>query len=171
MTSEESRYADIQIARGAQRKHLAKETEILQTEAAKTGRTDGEIESILPNGSTLRYLPVYFDLGENVIRLRSRLHRASALAHDLTNHIIIPKGLAAKRLVLDAHQRWMHASQKTVFNSLHQKYWFIGGFMYLKNLVRKLCKKTVVGTSDTCCLLYTSPSPRDRQKSRMPSSA
>ena len=26
-------------------------------------------------------------------------------------------------------------------------------------------------TSSTCCLLYTSPSPRDRQKSRMPSSA
>ena len=25
--------------------------------------------------------------------------------------------------------------------------------------------------SDSCCLLYTSPSPRDRQKSRMPSSA
>ena len=24
---------------------------------------------------------------------------------------------------------------------------------------------------DICCLLYTSPSPRDRQKSRMPSSA
>ena len=24
---------------------------------------------------------------------------------------------------------------------------------------------------DACCLLYTSPSPRDRQKSRMPSSA
>ena len=27
------------------------------------------------------------------------------------------------------------------------------------------------GTSATSCLLYTSPSPRDRQKSRMPSSA
>ena len=26
-------------------------------------------------------------------------------------------------------------------------------------------------TSQKCCLLYTSPSPRDRQKSRMPSSA
>ena len=26
-------------------------------------------------------------------------------------------------------------------------------------------------TQDTACLLYTSPSPRDRQKSRMPSSA
>ena len=53
MTSEESRYADILIARGAQRKHLAKETEILQTEAARLGRTDGEIKigkSILPKG-------------------------------------------------------------------------------------------------------------------------
>ena len=27
------------------------------------------------------------------------------------------------------------------------------------------------GKDDTLCLLYTSPSPRDRQKSRMPSSA
>ena len=27
------------------------------------------------------------------------------------------------------------------------------------------------GHSIDCCLLYTSPSPRDRQKSRMPSSA
>ena len=27
------------------------------------------------------------------------------------------------------------------------------------------------GTKDCSCLLYTSPSPRDRQKSRMPSSA
>ena len=29
----------------------------------------------------------------------------------------------------------------------------------------------VVGTMGLTCLLYTSPSPRDRQKSRMPSSA
>ena len=28
-----------------------------------------------------------------------------------------------------------------------------------------------IGTLDKDCLLYTSPSPRDRQKSRMPSSA
>ena len=115
MTSEEARYADILIARAAQRKHLAKETDILQTEATRLGRSDGEIKigkSILPKGSTLRDLPVYFDLGDNVIRLRSQLHRASALAHDFTNPIIIPKGLAAERLVLDAHERWMHASQK-----------------------------------------------------------
>ena len=31
-------------------------------------------------------------------------------------------------------------------------------------------KESVIGVLDTC-LLYTSPSPRDRQKSRMPSSA
>ena len=31
--------------------------------------------------------------------------------------------------------------------------------------------RTVVGANNRACLLYTSPSPRDRQKSRMPSSA
>ena len=61
MTSEESRYADILIAQGAQRKHLAKELKFSK---------------------------------------------------------LILKGLGAERLALDAHQRWMHASQKTVFNSL-----------------------------------------------------
>ena len=30
---------------------------------------------------------------------------------------------------------------------------------------------TLEADVDKCCLLYTSPSPRDRQKSRMPSSA
>ena len=36
------------------------------------------------------------------------------------------------------------------------------------------CKKALNETNgdmDSACLLYTSPSPRDRQKSRMPSSA
>ena len=37
----------------------------------------------------------------------------------------------------------------------------------LDNLVKALRKSGV----DKFCLLYTSPSPRDRQKSRMPSSA
>ena len=34
-----------------------------------------------------------------------------------------------------------------------------------------LSRDTADATGDTSCLLYTSPSPRDRQKSRMPSSA
>ena len=32
-------------------------------------------------------------------------------------------------------------------------------------------KPEFIGCNQGCCLLYTSPSPRDRQKSRMPSSA
>ena len=42
-----------------------------------------------------------------------------------------------------------------------------GGVDELRQRVRKL-EKTVWGAS---CLLYTSPSPRDRTRSRMPSSA
>ena len=120
MTSAESWYQDILITRGTQSKHLMKETKILQIEAAKLGRSDGKIDigkSILPKGSTLCNLPVYFDFGENVIHLRSRLHWASVLDHNFTNPIILPKGLAAEQLVLDAHQRWMHASQK--WSSIH----------------------------------------------------
>ena len=36
----------------------------------------------------------------------------------------------------------------------------------VENKIKLLQKKEII-----CCLLYTSPSPRDRQKSRMPSSA
>ena len=41
------------------------------------------------------------------------------------------------------------------------------------NSPKIVCKdaKTHFLTDNICCLLYTSPSPRDRQKSRMPSSA
>ena len=48
----------------------------------------------------------------------------------------------------------------------------------LKNSIEEHLKKNIVTRIDqsksvqpTFCLLYTSPSPRDRQKSRMPSSA
>ena len=47
-----------------------------------------------------------------------------------------------------------------------------GGFKLSGNYVAKTGadSSTGIGT-DEACLLYTSPSPRDRQKSRMPSSA
>ena len=48
----------------------------------------------------------------------------------------------------------------------------IGSFTQLK--LRNLCRRDENGPDferHTICLLYTSPSPRDRQKSRMPSSA
>ena len=38
-------------------------------------------------------------------------------------------------------------------------------------LVKQHADVNVIMTHNATCLLYTSPSPRDRQKSRMPSSA
>ena len=43
---------------------------------------------------------------------------------------------------------------------------FIGGLTFLMGCIDKMFLN-----KDIDCLLYTSPSPRDRQKSRMPSSA
>ena len=39
------------------------------------------------------------------------------------------------------------------------------------DLVEEIRKDDGLADYISCCLLYTSPSPRDRQKSRMPSSA
>ena len=44
-------------------------------------------------------------------------------------------------------------------------------FLVLPSLVTALVLAAILGGSTWTCLLYTSPSPRDRQKSRMPSSA
>ena len=42
---------------------------------------------------------------------------------------------------------------------------------YLLSNLKTVCEKKNWPFYEICCLLYTSPSPRDRQKSRMPSSA
>ena len=42
-------------------------------------------------------------------------------------------------------------------------------FAAAASVMREKCKKVIA--PEGACLLYTSPSPRDRQKSRMPSSA
>ena len=38
-------------------------------------------------------------------------------------------------------------------------------------VIKKLLESAIANAENNNCLLYTSPSPRDRQKSRMPSSA
>ena len=48
-------------------------------------------------------------------------------------------------------------------NRLHHAYLFAG--------TRGVGKTTIARVLSKCCLLYTSPSPRDRTRSRMPSSA
>ena len=48
---------------------------------------------------------------------------------------------------------------------------FKGDIVAYENLCRHLPITLDYGDGEFFCLLYTSPSPRDRQKSRMPSSA
>ena len=51
-----------------------------------------------------------------------------------------------------------------IFNNVDDRWkWIMSGF--------KLLRDKGLEYIPDCCLLYTSPSPRDRQKSRMPSSA
>ena len=127
-TREEVEFVDLLLARFIQTKHLAKETEAL-----KNGDQ-------IPKGSVLKDLPVYYDDDDQLIRLQSRLHTASSLTFDYANPIIMPKSIFAEKLALEVHQCRFHCSQKTTFNTLRQKYWFCGGFRYVKDIVRTRCK-------------------------------
>ena len=90
-------------------------------------------------GSVLRDLPVYYDKEDDLLRLQSRLHTASSLTFDWKNPIIVPKSDLAKRLALEVHQRDYHCSQRAAFSTLRQRYWYCGGFRYVKDAVRQ-CK-------------------------------
>ena len=128
LTPEEVEFADILLARFMQEKHLAKELTALK---------DG---NQLPKGSLLKDLPVYYDQDDQLIRLQSRLHTASSLTFDYANPIIMPKCVVAEKLALEVHHRRYHCSQKATFNTLRQKYWYCGGFRYVKDIVRTQCK-------------------------------
>ena len=137
MTKLEADEADLLIVRGAQAKHLTAEVELLK-EAATCSRPTERIK--MPKSSPLRDLPAYYDQKDKIIRLHSRLHKSAYLPHGFTNPAILPKGRAVERLVLEVHSNMMHASQRTVFNTLRKQYWVLGGWSYVKDLVRKLCK-------------------------------
>ena len=59
-------------------------------------------------------------------------------------------------LILETLQPFKDQLKGIVVESTYNWYWLVDGLM---------------DAGYDCCLLYTSPSPRDRQKSRMPSSA
>ena len=51
---------------------------------------------------------------------------------------------------------------------------YVGGlsqFKKIENPIKLSANESALGASPKACLLYTSPSPRDRSLSRMPSSA
>ena len=89
----------------------------------------------------------------------------------------------SEKLVKDAHVKTLHGGVGLTMTRVREKYW-IPRLRQLAKKVRKNChgckrftalplKAPVVGMlpRDRTCLLYTSPSPRDRSLSRMPSSA
>ena len=56
-------------------------------------------------------------------------------------------------------------------NSVHKAFIDIGGIYMIERVIQTLQHIDSIDEICISCLLYTSPSPRDRQKSRMPSSA
>ena len=142
ITPEEVKTADLMLARFAQETHLSKEITVLREASEKNPLCKGNtMERVkLPPGSSLKNLPVFYDSEDKVIRLQSRMHTSTSLTFDFVNPIIMPKGVIAEKLALEIHHRRLHCSQKAVFNTLRHQFWFTGGFQYVKDLVRKLCK-------------------------------
>ena len=58
--------------------------------------------------------------------------------------------------------QWIEAMSRETGRHIHHALCGHGGERVLRELGKELCK---------VCLLYTSPSPRDKRQSRMPSSA
>jgi hypothetical protein len=142
MTREESDEADLLLARHVQQSHLSKEISILceSREKYPTKRKAAQKERIqFHKGSPLKNLPILLDKETGLLRLQSRLHKASFLSFDFKNPIILPKSDLSQRLALEVHKLMAHASQKATFNTLRQKFWCIGGYKYVKDAVRKGC--------------------------------
>ena len=77
--------------------------------------------------------------------------------------------------VLQFQQKIKGAVRPNLFQVNHD-FPSAGGLNVNKELATFLCKSaalpaSTVGTVELPCLLYTSPSPRDKRQSRMPSSA
>jgi hypothetical protein len=93
----------------------------------------------LPRNSKLKRLSVYWDNDNEVIRLETRLSKSESLPNDFTNPILIPKGKIAKMKILQTHTSRIHCSQKQTFDIIRRKFWIVGGYGFIKSIVRK-CK-------------------------------
>ena len=96
--------------------------------------------------------------------------------------------MSLSRSAQSAETRWTDEVLRFWFAELPKEQWFVSGgtldeqirsrFLNLHRMVAAVPEDALVADPKTAlaavivlCLLYTSPSPRDRQKSRMPSSA
>ena len=89
---------------------------------------------------------------------------------DSINDVLLPLGNAVLRIFWLG---WAIGVFAAVVNLCARKsdarVRFASNFVFL--ILLAACLPVCMMTNRTSCLLYTSPSPRDRQKSRMPSSA
>ena len=76
---------------------------------------------------------------------------------------------AMNEILHDDYKFTMHASGNVLGKADVIK-WAMSGDIK-RDKIRVLFENEEIGVEHSFCLLYTSPSPRDRQKSRMPSSA
>ncbi|XP_059094432.1 uncharacterized protein LOC131889364 [Tigriopus californicus] len=132
LSNEDVSWAETILVRHEQERTLSKEIEFLKQQ-------NEDQPNWLPKGSILRNLPVFWDAKQEVIKMETRLHLSSSLTHEFANPMILPKGLVAERKILHLHHSRMHISQRQTFNILRQKNWVVGGFGYVKSIVRK-CK-------------------------------
>ena len=79
-------------------------------------------------------------------------------------------GMAIAKLISTKNKVILHSRRQEFVDDINQgknyKTYPLNSNLSATAEIAELCQKC-----DVICLLYTSPSPRDRQKSRMPSSA
>ena len=97
------------------------------------------------------------DLDSCNIKVKCERHHAKELSDFFTFKVPGHKFMPSYRA-----KKW--DGQIKLYNMYSQKI-----YAGLESYIVKFCKER--GYTIETCLLYTSPSPRDRQKSRMPSSA
>ena len=104
-------------------------------------------------------------LGDNKVSLINNQNNLDAARLSLAQLMNVPynRNLQVERLRADQFDMNYTATTDSIFNIALQQLTIIKAV----DLRKKSAEKSVLAA----CLLYTSPSPRDRQKSRMPSSA
>ena len=89
--------------------------------------------------------------------------------------LLVGKNNCGKTSILTIMEKLLKSGDKHFewhdFNILFQKYFFDKILNYCPDTSEEFVPEGIIMQLYITCLLYTSPSPRDRQKSRMPSSA
>ena len=95
------------------------------------------------------------------------LNGATNISLHLINTLIVLLDLTFSRLIV----HWQYAIIHLATNSLYVALYAVLCERGIQVYTSMPCGKDWLATWHTCCLLYTSPSPRDATLSRMPSSA